>query len=168
MNIKEAIELIDNEVQNPENGLPLDVFYYISRTTPLVNVDLLIKDEKGRVLLSWRDDEHSGKGWHIPGGIVRYKETLEERLQKVAINELGTEVKFNPTPLTSRQIIHPERKIRAHFISFLYDCHLDSSFEPDNKSLKEHDAGFLKWHNNCPKDLLKCHLPYKKLIEEGK
>ena len=75
-------------------GLPDEVFYYISRTTPLVNVDLLIKDENGRTLLSWRNDRYAGKGWHVPGGIVRFKETLETRVQKVAEIEVGVNISF--------------------------------------------------------------------------
>jgi colanic acid biosynthesis protein WcaH len=41
----------------------------------MVNVDLFISDDQGRVLLTWRDDEIFGAGWHIPGGMIRYKET---------------------------------------------------------------------------------------------
>jgi colanic acid biosynthesis protein WcaH len=84
MNIAEAIAVLDKHVPNPSTGLPDELFYYISKTTPLVNVDLLIKDEKGRTLLSWRNDQYCGRGWHIPGGIVRLKETLEARVKKVA------------------------------------------------------------------------------------
>ena len=56
MSIADAIDVLDRSVTDPGLGLPDEVFYYISRTTPLVNVDLLIKDEIGRVLLAWRDD----------------------------------------------------------------------------------------------------------------
>lgn len=161
MNIKEAIDFLDSQAPNPKEGLPADIFYYISRTTPLVNVDLLIKDEKGRILLAWRDDQFSGTGWHIPGGIIRYKETFEERLQKVALKELGTKVDFEPNPITVRQIIIEGRKDRSHFISFLYLCHLNSSFEINNKNLKENQPGFLKWHDKCPANIIKCHEPYR-------
>ena len=53
MEIKEVIEILEKYVSDPSKGLPDEVFFYISRTTPLVNVDLLIKDENGRTLLSW-------------------------------------------------------------------------------------------------------------------
>src|SRR4030042_2731238 len=79
LNIAEAIAALDRQVPNPSAGLPEELFLYISRTTPLVNVDLLIKDENGRTLLAWRDDQYSGKGWHVPGGIGRFKEPLERR-----------------------------------------------------------------------------------------
>lgn len=43
----------------------------------MVNVDLLIKNvSSNETLLTWREDEYYGPGWHVPGGIVRFKETI--------------------------------------------------------------------------------------------
>ena len=165
MNIADAIAVLDKQVLNPSNGLPDEVFYYISRTTPLVNVDLLIKDENRRTLLAWRVDPIAGTGWHIPGGIIRFKETFEERIQKVAQLEIGVDdIKYNPTPLAISQIILNDCKVRGHFISILYDCFLSSTFIPENKGLCIADPGYLKWHDNCPDDLLKFHEIYRKFL----
>jgi colanic acid biosynthesis protein WcaH len=38
---------------------------------------------KGRTLLTWRDDESFGAGWHVPGGIIRYKETAADRIVRL-------------------------------------------------------------------------------------
>ena len=84
MTIQEAIKYLEGQIVDPRVGLPSEIFYFITRLTPMVNVDLLIKDENGRSLLSWRDDKFSGSGWHIPGGIVRYKEKMKNRLNEVA------------------------------------------------------------------------------------
>ena len=92
MNINEAIEFLDGQISDPTLGLPLDVFLFISRISPLVNVDLLVQDERGRTLLAWRDDPYAGSGWHVPGGILRFQETIETRIRKVAETEIGTEV----------------------------------------------------------------------------
>ncbi|MBA4388987.1 MAG: NUDIX hydrolase [Verrucomicrobia bacterium] len=165
MNRADAIALLDQQVPDPSSGLPDDVFYYISRTTPLINVDLLIKDEKGRTLLAWRDDEYSGTGWHVPGGIVRFKETLEARVRKVAETEIGAEVEFDPVPLAVTQSILRERRIRGHFVSVMYRCFLSGTFAPGNKGLSSNDAGFLMWHESCPANLVECHDVYRKYIQ---
>ena len=154
MNIREAIAVLDEHVLDPSSGLPDEVFYYISRHTPLVNVELLIKDENNRTLLSWRNDRLCGQGWHIPGGIVRFKETLAKRIEKVAETEIGAPVTYDPAPVTIEEIILHDREIRGHFISFLYRCHLSGSFVPPNTDLSRYGAGFLKWHTSCPDDLL--------------
>jgi ADP-ribose pyrophosphatase YjhB (NUDIX family) len=164
LNIAEAIAALVKQVPNPSMGLPDDVFYYISRTTPLVNVDLLIKDENGRTLLSWRNDQYAGKGWHVPGGIVRFKETLETRVQKVAETEVGVNISFESTPIALHQIIHHERDIRGHFISLLYKCFLSGNFVPQNQGLSIEDGGYLMWHDHCPDNLLKCQEIYQKHI----
>ncbi|MBI5079290.1 NUDIX hydrolase [Candidatus Wolfebacteria bacterium] len=166
MEIKKAIETLEKYVPDPSKGLPDEVFFYISRTTPLVNVDLLIKDEKGRTLLSWRDDQYAGKGWHIPGGIVRFKETLETRIKKVAETEIGADVDFDPLPIAIEQCINGERDIRGHSISILYKCFLSEKFILENNGLSQADVGYLVWHNSCPDNLLKVQEMYRKYINK--
>jgi ADP-ribose pyrophosphatase YjhB (NUDIX family) len=164
MNTDEAIKFLEEYISNPRVGLPHNIFLFISRITPLVNVDLLIKDEKGRVLLAWRDDKLQPPGWHIPGGIVRFKEKLEERIQLVAETEIGMPVKFDPIPLAMTQIIS-DKNTRGHFISLLYNCFLSSKYPLKNSKLKERDKGYLKWHDSCPTNLIKVHEMYKKFIQ---
>jgi ADP-ribose pyrophosphatase YjhB (NUDIX family) len=166
LKIMASIAALDEEAPHPSSGLPDDLFYYISRTTPLVNVDLLIKDENGRTLLSWRNDKYAGIGWHVPGGIVRFKETLETRVKKVAETEIGTTIRFDPTPIALHQMIHREREVRGHFISLLYECFLPGTFKPRNEGLSLEDAGYLVWHDRCPANLLHVQEGYRKYIDD--
>ncbi len=159
--ISEAVSFLDKQIPHPESGLPEEVFLFISRITPIVNVDLLVKDEDSRVLLSWRDEAFAGAGWHLPGGIVRFKEKLEERILKVAETEVGAKVKFDPVPVAINQVIC-EHKTRGHFISILYKCFLSKEFIPKNIGLSEKNTGYLKWHNTCPGNLIKVHEMYRK------
>lgn len=163
MNIKNAIEVLEKQIENPLIGLPDEVFFFISKLTPLVNVDLLIKDENGRTLLSWRDDQYAGKGWHLPGGIIRYKESFETRVKKVAEAEIGVNVSFDPVPIALNQIIC-KSDVRGHFISLLYKCFLSRMFVPQNKGLSKEDRGYLMWHHFCPDNLLKVHEIYRSYI----
>jgi colanic acid biosynthesis protein WcaH len=165
MNMREAIEFLDKQAADPSRGLPQELFLFISRLTPLVNIDLLIKDKKGRILLSWRDEPFVGAGWHLPGGIVRFKENLETRLRKVAEKEIGTAVEFDPAPVAINQIVC-KSNTRGHFISILYRCFVSAKFTPQNKGLLKNDLGFLMWHNCCPKNLVGVHKKiYRKYIE---
>jgi len=164
MNIHETIKFLDKQIPNPSLGLTEEVFLFISRITPMINVDLLIKDENGRVLLSWRDDQYTGIGWHVPGGIVRFKENLEKRLLKVAETEIGAVVEFDPVPIAVNQLIHDQRNTRGHFISILYNCFLCSKFIPTNTGLTNTDKGYLMWHNSYPENMVKVHEMYRKYI----
>ena len=158
--LRDAIAFLDQSVPNPHVGLPDEVFYYVSKTTPFMNVDLLIKDERGRVLLSWRDDDYTETGWHVPGGIIRFKETMEQRIQKVAQREIGIDVDYDVAPLAVNEMIQYQQVYRSHFISLLIGCRVPPGFMPDNGTLNPTDAGYLQWHQGCPDDLIPCHRVY--------
>jgi len=163
MNTTEAITVLEQAISDPKVGLPEEIFKLVSRLTPMVNVDLLVKDEQNRILLAWRDDEYSGSGWHIPGGIVRFKESLENRIQQVAMSELKTEVSFNSEPISLNQAFcNPNT--RGHFISLLYNCTVKEGFQPDNTGISETEPGYLKWHESCPNNLIQVHDMYKSYI----
>ncbi len=163
MNINKAIAILEAEIFDPKIGLPDEIFQLVSRLTPLVNVDLLIRDENNRILLAWRDDQYAGKGWHVPGGIVRYKESLETRIQKTAEREIGAKIQFNPEPIAINQLVC-KHKNRGHFISLLFECVLSSNFVPTNTNLLQNDPGYLSWHNTCPDNLISVHEIYRKYI----
>lgn len=167
MDTKEAIKFLEKQVKNLSRGLPEEIFFFVSRLTPMVNVDLLIKDENGRTLLAWRKDQFTEAGWHLPGGIIRFKEKLEKRIMKVAEKEIGVSVKFNPVPIAINQVICNHRT-RGHFISILYQCFLSSKFIPKNTGLKKTDNGYLKWYSFCPKNIINIHKNmYKKFLERN-
>ena len=81
--IRDWIEKIESKVTNPETGLPDELFYFVGRLTPFINVDLWVQHPIYGTLLTWRDDIHTGKGWHIPGGIIRLRESFLDRIAKV-------------------------------------------------------------------------------------
>src|SRR5258706_16121650 len=120
---EEALAILEAWAPDPSTGLPYELFLFISRLVPMVNVDLLISDEQGRVLLTWRDDEIHGTGWHVPGGMIRFKETAAERIRATALEELGAEVAFDETPVVE-QIIEAVRKNRGHHVALVYRCRL--------------------------------------------
>tara|TARA_B100000131_G_C17974321_1_gene555812 strand:+ start:299 stop:793 length:495 start_codon:yes stop_codon:yes gene_type:complete len=151
--------------ENPDTGLPLEDFHFVSRLTPIINVDLLIQDKIGRTLLAWRDDyDWEGKGWHLPGGIIRYKETFKERLQKVARDEVGIPLTFGEQPIAINEILYPQ-KTRGHSISLLYQCYFDEGITIKNV-VQENEPGFLCWHKSVPDNFLDCQKMYRKYFNE--
>jgi len=160
-----AIKALESLIKDPKKGLGEEIFLFVSRITPLINVDLLIKNEKGQTLLTWRDDLCRSGCWHVPGGIIRYKEKIADRIKKVAKNELGVQVKFKKEPIAVKELIHPERKSRGHFISLLFECKLITPL-PKKLAYKKGipKAGQWAWHNKCPKNIIPCQRVYKEFI----
>lgn len=142
------------ETGDSRGGLPEDVFQFVSRLTPLVTVDLLIQDERGRTLLTWRDDEFYGPGWHVPGGIVRFKETLVARIRACARQELGAEVAADPAALHVLEAFRSD-ETRGHHVSLLFRCRLLTPLDESLRAVSEPpSAGQWRWHDRCPPDLL--------------
>ena len=144
------------------SGLPEELFLYVSSITPLVNVDLLIKDGRGRTLLTWRDDSYYEPGWHVPGGIIRFKETFMDRIHAVAKIELGATVRAEMSPLAINQVIRPSRSVRGHFVALLFKCTLTSA--PDERRRFKSGSplpGQWYWHDAPPHNLLAIQNKYR-------
>jgi colanic acid biosynthesis protein WcaH len=165
--LKFHLDKVLEHIKSAKDGLPIDIFYFISQLTPLINVDLLVKNKKGQVLLTWRDDRFYGPAWHIPGGIIRFKEKIEDRIEKVAQLELGASVRFAPEPIHIRGLINSERDVRGHFISLLFLCELTTNLPRDMAYIEgQPKPGEWAWHDQAPKDLLKVHEQFRKYIDE--
>ncbi|MCX7946511.1 MAG: NUDIX domain-containing protein [Hydrogenophilus sp.] len=148
---------------NGEGGLPEPLFLFISRYTPLVNVDLLIRDEAGNLLLTWRADRFYGPGWHLPGGIVRYKERLIDRLHAVAHLELGATIEPLSPPIGPFELFARHRDERGHFLSFLWPVRLLTPPCAPAAERGNPTPGAWAWHPQVPENLLpeqECYRPF--------
>jgi ADP-ribose pyrophosphatase YjhB (NUDIX family) len=161
-----ALAVINDFLPDSRYGLPDELFYLVSRLTPMINVDLLIVNEQNQKLLTWRDDRFYGPGWHIPGGIIRFKELAETRIAKVAALELGATVTCDNRPLAIREIMNPKRDVRGHFISMVYKCKLTS---PPNIEMAAQSScavlnGQWQWFSSMPPNMIHQHLQFEELI----
>ena len=159
------IQNILSKIGNAREGLPEDVFLLVSQLTPLVNVELLIKDEEKGTLLTWRHDDYYGPAWHLPGGIVRFKELVSTRIKKVAKSELGATISFDSEPIEVNEIMNKNRDIRGHFLSLLYSCKLTSPLNKDLMFIDENPInGYWRWFKVCPDNLIYQHETYRQKI----
>lgn len=157
---------------HPEQGLGDELFLQISSLIPIVNVDLLVYNNQGQFLLTKRNDPHCGKGWHVPGGCIRFKETCEERIRKVAQIELGiSQLSIEKGPVKVFEIIErsyrpiENQNERAHFITMVYKCHVAETYEINNGNLTEEDVGYIKWFDKLPDDLLRIQNCYREILK---
>ena len=161
--LSKAAAAIEQAVIHPEKGLPQEIFRLVTKLTPMINVDLLIKNETGETLLTWREATLCEPGWHIPGGIIRFEEMIETRIRAVAKTELLTKVTFEPQPLKITEFILPHQDHRNHFISLLYRCRLANPL-PESlhcKDLQHPKNGEYAWFTTPPANLLKVHRKYQ-------
>ncbi len=165
MKLQPAIDALSSSIQDAHKGLPEEVFLLISRLTPMCNVDLLIQHPQKGTLLTWREDEFYGPGWHVPGGVIRYKEAMAARVHAVARIELGAEVDFEPLPIAVNEMIMPEQRERAHFVALLFRCSLQSApAERLRFRAGRPKRGEWAWHKQCPSELIAIHQCYAAAI----
>lgn len=64
-------------------------FLTVVRLTPLVAIDLVVRDADGRVLMGLRTHEPARGCWFVPGGRIRKDETLDDAFVRISRSELG-------------------------------------------------------------------------------
>ena len=85
---------------NPKPSLREEDHYWLDppelielvRLGPLVSIDLVIRDSRGRTLVGLRSNEPARDLWFVPGGRVGKDETLDEAFARIAMQELGVTV----------------------------------------------------------------------------
>ncbi len=160
--ISNSINILEKYAKKPTRGLPEDIFYFVGRLTPYVNVDLIIRCPKNGVLLTWRNDKFSGKGWHIPGGIVRFKEKIKDRIKKVGLNELGIKIYKFKGPIDINEIIINQKE-RSHFISLLFECYIQKKEKKKLDNIVKNNIN-MKFFKKKPKNFLKLQEIYNNYI----
>ncbi len=161
------LETLRSKITDPRIGLAEELFLFVSGITPLVNVDLLIQDDAGRTLLTWRDDAFYGPGWHVPGGVIRFQEAAAERIRAVARLELGADVESDPAPAAVHELIDGDRRERGHCIALLYRCRLLAPLSESRRaSSPPPRLGQWAWHQGCPDNLIREHRVYQRFFHE--
>lgn len=142
LNEKELKQLLSllKKIDNPRGGLPLPVFEALCGLVPFVACELAIINNKKEILLTWRDDQW-WKGWHFPGGLLRYRESFKERIEKVSDQELGIKI-------TSHKFLFPKdcnQGSRGPVVSLFFLC--------KTAMIPKHGKFFKK----APEDMIKEH-----------
>lgn len=69
--------------------LPADTFRTVVASTPLVSIDLLVRNLQGELLLGERLNRPAQGSWFAPGGRILKNETLDAAFARLTQEELG-------------------------------------------------------------------------------
>jgi colanic acid biosynthesis protein WcaH len=72
--------------------LSAQAFLEVIDRTPLVSIDLIVRDEHGCLLMGLRRNEPARGFWFVPGGRILKGETLEAAFERITLAELGVVV----------------------------------------------------------------------------
>ena len=69
--------------------LSREVFTQVVKNTPLVSIDMIVRNGSGEVLMGQRKNEPAKGSWFVPGGSIRKNETLDQAFRRIARAEMG-------------------------------------------------------------------------------
>ncbi len=155
-----TLEGLLDRLDGPGAELPWPLFRFVTEVAATSNIDLLVRDERQRVLLSWRDDPF-GSGWHVPGSIIRHREEIAHRLAACAKDEFGCAIQASDGPVALVEIFDD----RGHSVSLCYTATLRGT--PTKPIIDADDTpqgGDLRWFETPPEHLYPSHLVYRDVI----
>lgn len=160
----------------PPKELDPDEFKYVIDKTPLVSIDLVIKNSRNEILLGLRTEEPAKDTWFVPGGRFLKYESVESKFKKIALDELDKEITIDQSRfLGPHTHIYPtnrfnEPNIDTHYVALGYEIirddidveHLNnlckkgkiighskfSWFTTEEQDTETHKLGF-EVHPNC-------------------
>src|SRR5690606_37712833 len=100
--------------------LTVETFNMVVASTPLVSIDMVIRNSKGEILLGERLNRPAKGFWFVPGGRIQKNETLDVAFRRLAEVELGQVFERSQATLLG---------VYEHFYS-------DSRFDTDQKSFE--------------------------------
>jgi colanic acid biosynthesis protein WcaH len=71
-----------------------DQFAEVVKKTPLVSIDLIVNDDRGRILLGLRKNEPAKGYWFVPGGRILKDERIPQGFERITRNELGIRLPY--------------------------------------------------------------------------
>lgn len=69
--------------------LPEETFFTVLAHTPLVSMDLIVRDAEGRILVGLRCNRPAQGSWFVPGGRIGKGERLRDAFRRITEAELG-------------------------------------------------------------------------------
>ena len=108
-------------------------FYEVYSKVPRLCVDLVVQNKDG-ILFTLRNIPPALRFWHLPGGTVLYKESLEEAVRRIAKEELGIEIRIIKN-LGAIEYLDDKTTIFGHSISVAFLVTLkEGRIKLDNQS----------------------------------
>ena len=110
-----------------------DDFAHVLRNTPLVSIDLVVRDEHGRVLLGLRLNRPAQQWWFVPGGRIFKDERIDEAFLRISRAELGRAIPRRDAEfLGVYEHLYDDNaldipQLSTHYVVMAYEVHVDAA-----------------------------------------
>ena len=89
----QLVRMTNEEERTPVRLAP-ETFRQVVELTPLVSLDLVVRDRAGRMLVGYRRNKPAQGCWFVPGGRLGKNETRRDAFARLSRVELGVELSF--------------------------------------------------------------------------
>ncbi|ASU23339.1 GDP-mannose mannosyl hydrolase [Vibrio qinghaiensis] len=69
--------------------LEINTFKNVIKSTPLISIDLIVRNSSGEILLGYRNNRPAQGYWFVPGGRILKDERIRDAFSRLTGNELG-------------------------------------------------------------------------------
>lgn len=104
----------------------------VIRLTPLVSIDLIVRDPQGRVLAGLRTNRPAQDCWFVPGGRICKDERLADAFRRITRSELGTAIEISQAHFRGvYEHLYDDNfagvpGLGTHYVVLAYELHLDT------------------------------------------
>ena len=131
--------------------LDRDTFKTIVDKTPLISIDLVVRNSAGEVLLGQRLNKPAQGFWFVPGGRILKDESIANAFKRLTLNELGITIDikdarylglyehFYPDSIFSDDTI--QSSVSTHYVVNAFEVILPES----NVALPKEQHGEYHW-----------------------
>ncbi|MEZ8785127.1 GDP-mannose mannosyl hydrolase [Vibrio splendidus] len=108
--------------------LSLDTFKNIIKSTPLISIDLIVRNSEGKVLLGKRLNRPAQGSWFVPGGRILKDESFASAFNRLIKDELGldcAESKFKGIYQHFYDDNFSEGDFTTHYVVLAYEINID-------------------------------------------
>jgi len=122
-------------------------FAQVVRLTPLVSIDLILRDPEGKVLVGLRTNEPAKGIWFVPGGRIEKDERLADAFARILSVETGLSLPMTQSRLLGvYEHLYDANRFEApgygtHYVVIARELRLDR--RPDIKTDDQHSA--MRW-----------------------
>ena len=107
-------------------------FCNIIKNTPLISIDLIVKNHQGHILLGKRNNPPAKNYWFVPGGRIRKNETFTEAFERLTLQELGQGFSLNNAIfIAPYQHFYADSvvatNISTHYVVLAYQLNVDEN-----------------------------------------
>ncbi|REL30184.1 GDP-mannose mannosyl hydrolase [Thalassotalea euphylliae] len=140
--------------------LPNKDFKFVVESTPLISIDLVVKNLEGNVLLGLRHNRPAKGYWFVPGGRILKNEPLEVAFTRLVKEELNHDMQMEDAKFWGvfqhfydDSVFNDE--VTTHYVVLAYEMVLDI----DIPSLPKQQHSKYKWFTSA--EILKCDMVHE-------